>query len=174
VKRCLLPIRIATCLIVVAIILVGGPAWAYFPYVTTQDAPIEFDGGGVFFLPLGAGSTNTIYRQFTAPAESTVVIFFNGVCSVRATDTDTSVDLDILVLNDGQWHTIQPTVGINPLCTSDGTGTFSGPVSVSTNGEIGSQITISGGTSYLVVRAQLVNGTGTERGRLRPLHSEFL
>lgn len=158
----------ATCLVVALMFLVGGHALASpFPFfVTAQSDPIEFGSAGTW-LPLGEGSSWDIYRTFWANPEETMVVLFNGVCSVKSTDTNTSVDIDIYVHDGKGWHIMYPTAGINPLCTSDGTGTFSGPVSVSTNAHWGQfEATFNGGPHYVLIRARLVNATAQDRGRL--------
>lgn len=63
-------------------------------------------------------STGSDTLTFSCAAECRVAVLYNAECSVAATDTETSVNIDILV--DG--IAAPPSDGDNLFCTSNGTG----------------------------------------------------
>lgn len=100
--------------------------------------------------------TDSDTLTFNCAARCKVAVLYNAECSVAATDTETSVNIDILV--DGIVAT--PSNGDNLFCTSNGTGVLDSWVSASTN--VGA--TLAAGTHTVRVRGTLTNFNAGEEG----------
>jgi hypothetical protein len=136
---------------------------------TAQTNPLQITGANWINLPLGEGTNNnSVYRNFTAPAESTVAIHFTGTCSVKSSNKQAVIALEIWVWNNAEWGRLYPyRFGTTPLCASDGSGSASTPVVVTTIGHIGGyEAFFSGAPNQMLARARLVNGAAGDSGVL--------
>lgn len=107
-----------------------------------------------FFILNPSTSSNAL--TFNCAANCRVAILYNAECSVAATDTETSVNIDIFV--DGT--AAPPSNSDNLFCTSNGTGVLDSWVSASTN--VGA--TLLAGSHTVRVRGALRNFNAGEEG----------
>ena len=108
--------------------LIAGPLWADVIGSRTSATPIQVGAGAALCAPV----TNIQVVPFvTLHDNQRVVITFSAECSVKAPDTSTWLNIDILV--DGVE--ISPTQTTdNAFCTSRGNNVLDGWVSAATTG----------------------------------------
>jgi hypothetical protein len=106
-----------------------------------------------FILDPNSGSDTL---TFDCAAQCTVAILYNAECSVAATDTETSINIDILV--DGT--AALPSNDDNLFYTPNGTGVLGSWVSASTN----VHATLLPGSHTVRVRGTLQNFNSGEQG----------
>jgi hypothetical protein len=112
------------------------------------------DSLGHFFIPDPNSRSDTL--TFDCAAQCTVAILYNAECSVAATDTETSSNIDILV--DGT--AALPSNDDNLFYTPNGTGVLGSWVSASTN----VHATLLPGSHTVRVRGTLQNFNSGEQG----------